>query len=190
MNIPRDAPLIYISFSSEINQVSAESLISTLANCANAGVKTVHILLSTTGGRVINGFNLYNMLKGMPFEVITHNVGQVDSSGILVFLAGEKRYATANSTFTFHGVGFTIEKERLEEKDLRDKLANVLNQQERMAAEFIQRANITAEEAAEFFGTEQTINADTALNKGIIHEIRDVHLTPGCPVISHVFQRQ
>ena len=68
----------------------------------------------------MNGLNIYNVLIGMPFELITHNVGNVDSIANAVFLAGTKRYACPHSTFMFHGVGFDITAGmRLEEKFLK-----------------------------------------------------------------------
>jgi ATP-dependent protease ClpP protease subunit len=79
-----------------------------MANCANALVKQVYLLLSTPGGNTREGLNLYNTFKGMPFELTTHNVGNVDSIGNAVFLAGSKRYATSSATFMFHGVGFDL----------------------------------------------------------------------------------
>jgi len=82
---------VYISFSAEINPNTTESLIAAMANCANQGVSRVHLLLSTPGGNVMNGMNLYNVLRGMPFKLITHNVGNVDSIGNAVYLAGEER---------------------------------------------------------------------------------------------------
>ena len=96
MDIPKGCPVVYISFSADIRQPTTENLITTLATCANAQVKQVYLLLSTLGGQVTNGFNLYNVMKGMPFELVTHNVGSVNSIGNVVFLAGSKRYATSN----------------------------------------------------------------------------------------------
>ena len=187
MDIPKDSPLVYVSFSADITQPSTEGLIAVMAQCANAQVKQVYLLLSTNGGQVINGINLYNVLKGMPFELIIHNVGSVNSIGTVVFLSGNKRYATQNSTFMFHGIGFDIEKQRFGEKQLQEKLSSLLNDQKRIATIVAQRTTLTEPEIAEFFRTEQTVNASDAKNKGIIHEIRDVNLSPGCPVISHVF---
>jgi ATP-dependent protease ClpP protease subunit len=34
----------------------------------------------------------------MPFRLVTHNMGKVDSIGNAVFLAGEQRYACPQST--------------------------------------------------------------------------------------------
>ena len=122
MNIPQGAPLVYVSFSAEINVNTTESLISIMANCANSQVQKVYLLLSTGGGQVMEGMNLYNVLKGMPFELTTHNVGNVDSIGNVIFLAGSKRYATPNATFMFHGVGFNVSQgQRLDSMSLKGK---------------------------------------------------------------------
>ena len=57
----------------------------------------------------MNGMNLYNVMRAMPFKLITHNVGNVDSIGNAIFLAGVARYACPHSTFMFHGVGFNCD---------------------------------------------------------------------------------
>ena len=103
---PEVPPVVYVSFSAEINANTTESLIATMANLANEAVPEVHLLFSTPGGLVMNGMNLYNVLRAMPFKLVTHNVGNVDSIGNAIFLAGEERYACPHSTFMFHGVGF------------------------------------------------------------------------------------
>jgi ATP-dependent protease ClpP protease subunit len=114
MNIPHKQPsnppeIVYVSFSAEVSPHTTESLLAVMSNCANQGVKTVYLLLSTPGGSVMNGLNIYNVLIGMPFELITHNVGNVDSIDNAIFLAGSKRYACPHSTFMFHGVGFDVQ---------------------------------------------------------------------------------
>jgi ATP-dependent protease ClpP protease subunit len=78
----------YISFSAEINVNTTENLIAVLAQQANQGVDHVYLMLSTPGGAVMNGLNLYNVMRAMPFKITTHNVGNVDSIGNAVFLAG------------------------------------------------------------------------------------------------------
>lgn len=190
MNIPEGTPLVYVSFSAEINPSTTESLISVMANCANSKVQQVYILLSTPGGSVREGLNLYNVLKGMPFELITHNVAEVNSVGNTIFLAGKSRYATPNATFMFHGVGFTSsQNQRFEEKDLRGRLSGILREQERIGGIISQHTNLRPEEVAGLFSEAQTKDASFALKKGIIHEIRDVQLVQGSPVISLVFKR-
>ena len=67
---------VYVSFTAEINASTTENLLAGCANLANAGVKTVYLLLSTPGGQVLQGITLYNTLRAMPFKLITHNVGE------------------------------------------------------------------------------------------------------------------
>lgn len=190
MDIPREAPLVYVSFSAEINPSTTEGLINAMANCANSKVQNVCLLLSTTGGSVMHGFNLYNILRGMPFELTTHNVGSINSIGNVVFLAGTKRYATANATFMFHGVGFDAPQGlRLEEKFLREKLQGIASEHNRIADTISQQTNLTKNEVTKFFRETQTKDANFAVGKGIIQEIRNVQIPSGCSVIPLVFKR-
>jgi ATP-dependent protease ClpP protease subunit len=42
-----------------------------MATLANQKATAVHLLISTPGGNVMNGLNLYNMLIGLPFELVS-----------------------------------------------------------------------------------------------------------------------
>jgi len=190
VEIAEGSPLVYISFSAEIIPTTTESLIAAMATCAIKHVHSVCLLMSTPGGSVMNGMNLYNVLRGMPFELSTHNVGNVDSIGNAVFLAGTKRYATYNATFMFHGVGYSVEqKVRLEEKDCREKLDGILNDQQRIGLIMTQHTRLTNIEIPLLFREARTKDVSYAIEKGIIDEIRDVQISPGCPIISFVFNR-
>jgi hypothetical protein len=57
-------------------------------------------------------------------------MGNIDSIGNAIFLAGKTRKACTHSTFMFHGVGFDIH-QRLEEKNLREGLDSILATQRR-----------------------------------------------------------
>jgi len=190
VNIPPNTPMLYVSFSAEISPKTTESLIAVMAEAANSNVRGVYLALSTPGGQVRDGMNLYNVLRGMPFTLTTHNVGSVNSIGNTVFLAGEKRYATANSTFMFHGVGFTITSAtRLEEQDMRDRLDTILADQKSIGSVIVDNANLNQRQVASLFRNQQTKDAGWAVDKGIIHEIREFQIPKGSPVVSLVFQR-
>jgi ATP-dependent protease ClpP protease subunit len=96
----------YISFSADINQMTTEHIIATSTNMIDKGFNRLYYLISTPGGNVMNGLNIYNVLRGLPAKIVFHNVGNVDSMGNVVFLSGDERYACPHSTFMFHGVGF------------------------------------------------------------------------------------
>lgn len=183
-------PPAYISFSAEITPQTTETLIAVLAEQANKQVQEVYLMMSTPGGLVMNGLNLYNVMRALPFRLITHNVGNVDSIGNAIFLAGAERYACPHSTFMFHGVGFDMEgKFRLEEKLMRERLGSLLQDQRRIGSIILDRTNLNSRQVGNLFREARTKDAAYALGTGIIHDIRDVQIPLGAPVISLVFQR-
>lgn len=191
-NPPQQRPdEVYVSFSSEISPHSSEMLIAAMAQHANAGVRRVNLLLSTPGGSVMHGITVYNTLRGLPFELVTHNVGNVDSIGNPIFLAGDTRYACPHSTFMFHGVGFNVSGNlRLEEKLLRERLGGIDADQKRIGSIITERTRLGDEEIAQLFLEAQTKNAQWAFDHGLVDEIRDVSVPNGHPVQALVFQRQ
>jgi len=182
--------VVYISFSAEINANTTESLIATVANLVNQGVRHIYLMLSTPGGSVMHGMNLYNVLRAMPVELSTHNVGNVDSIGNAIFLAGQNRYACPHSTFMFHGVGLDIQTGgRLEEKNLRETLDRILSDQQRIGSILEERTQLTPEQIAALFLEAQTKDAAFAVGCGIVNEARDVQIPKGAPVVTLVFKR-
>lgn len=183
-------PTVYVTFSAEINATTAESLISLLAAQANNGVQEVCLLLSTPGGSVMNGMNLYNMLRAFPFRLTVHNVGNVDSIGNAVFLAGHTRYATPHSTFMFHGVASGVQAgQALDAKTIRELGEGLAADEKRISGVIRERTSLSDEEIVRLFQEQSTKDAAYALARGIIHEIRDVRIPPGSPVLSLAFQR-
>ena len=191
LSAAKEENITYLSFSSEVSQKTTEALLGTCADLANKGADTVHLPLSTPGGNVLNGITVYNVLREMPFKLITHNVGGVNSIGNVVFLAGEERYAVPDSTFMFHGVGFDVtQPTRFEEKLLRERLDNVESDQRKIAAIINERASFAdQEEVASLFLKAATKDPAYALERGIIHDIRQVQIPRGAPIVQLVFQR-
>jgi ATP-dependent protease ClpP protease subunit len=188
---PQFSETVYVSFSAEIVPNTTETLIATASNLASQGVKQIYLMMSTPGGLVMNGLNLYNVLRALPVELITHNVGNVDSIGTAVFLAGTKRYACPHSTFMFHGVGFDVPQPmRMEEKLLRERLDGITADQRRIGSIIVERTKISNDDVAKLFLEAQTKDATFAVNQGIVSEIREVEIPPGNTIIPLVFQRQ
>jgi ATP-dependent protease ClpP protease subunit len=184
-------PPAFISFAAEIVPQTTEALIRAMADFTNQGFREIHLLLSTPGGSVMHGITIYNVIRGLPITVTTHNVGNVDSIGAVVFLAGERRYACSQATFMLHGVSFqTQQPSQFFEKNLKERLASVQADQERIKAIYSERAGINPETAEQFFLGESTINATDAVTRGIAHEVRPVQVPAGSPVLQLVFNRQ
>ena len=180
----------YISFSAEINANTTEQLIATATSLVGKGFDELYFLFSTPGGAVMNGMNAYNVLRGLPARIVFHNVGNVDSIGNAVFLAGDERFACPHSTFMFHGVGFDCNAGiRIEQKNAQEMLAGILADQTRIAGIIAERTRIDTAEAADLFKEARTKDSAYAADRGIVADIRDVNIPAGSPIFSLVFQR-
>lgn len=185
---PAQPSTAYISFSNAINQVTTEALLSVLAQQVSNGVEVVHLGLSTPGGGVMQGINAFNIMRALPIKLITHNVGNVNSIGNVLFLAGEERYACAHSSFMFHGVGFDITNPaRFEEKILRERLDSVLNDQNLIGNIIDERTDIDAKEIRKLFRAAATKDTAYALSKGIIHAVKPFEVPKGAKLFQLVF---
>jgi ATP-dependent Clp protease protease subunit len=188
--VPGIPDIVYVSFSAEINPNTSETLIATVSNIANKGVKNVYLMISTPGGSVMNGMNLYNVLRALPVKLITHNVGNIDSIGNAVFLSGAERFACAHSTFMFHGVGFDLNGQlRLEEKFLKEKLDSIGVEHKRIGSIIEERTKLERDAISKLFLEAQTKDATWSLECGIIQKIKDVNIPVGATVVPLVFQR-
>lgn len=176
-----------LSFTADVSPPTAQALLAAVASQLMQGFNDLHLLISTTGGRVADGLTIYNVLRALPINVTTYNVGTVSSIGNVVFLAGEKRYATKSSSFMFHGVGFDIERARFEEKDLNAKLAGLQNDQSLIADVITRHTKISKEQARELFLTAAFVPAAEAQRRGIVDEVRDIKFANEWPFLQLVF---
>ena len=67
-------------------------------------IEPLTINISSLGGATASGITIYNYLKRQPFHITTHNLGEVSSSAILLYLAGASRSTEAISKFMIHPV--------------------------------------------------------------------------------------
>jgi len=190
--IQQPRPPAYISFSAEINPNTTEALLAAFANFVNQGFREIFLLLSSPGGSVMHGITVYNVLRGLPINLSTHNVGNVDSIGTVIYLAGNRRYACPQATFMLHGVAFisATAPAQFFERNLQERIDSLRADQQRIAAIYQDRTGINSQEAEQLFLREQTINASDAVNRGLVHEPRDVQIPAGSPVIQLVFNRK
>lgn len=75
-------------------------------NELNTTVTTLNLYISSPGGSVSYCVTLYNFLKNKQdrLEIHTHNIGEVSSAAILVYLAGEIRTCDNIAKFLLHPI--------------------------------------------------------------------------------------
>ena len=186
------APIHYLSFSAEINQITTEQLLAAVSNLASQGTQEIHLLLSTTGGIVNCGISIYNTLRALPCKIVTYNVANVDSIGIVVFLAGEERFACQSATFGFHGVSQIVpggQPISLDAKLLSDWRESVSVNNLRIGQIYAKHITLDAEGIGQLFVEATTKQAGWAESVSLIHAIREPEVPPGVPIGSFVFPR-
>ena len=179
---------VYLSFHDGISPESANRCMNFCAKAIQQHApKQLYFLFSSSGGSVDSGVTLYNYLRGLPTKIIMHNVGSVDSIANAVFLAGEERYATSTSAFLLHGITWNFSQgANLTYSQLQETLSR-FDAAEKLCAQIIGgRTKLTVDEVRALFRQGQSKEPEFALEKGLIHEIKEVQVPNGAPLYSIV----
>lgn len=182
-------PDVRAIFTAEVNATSANNFANFLLANAAAGTTRLILGINSPGGNVVAGIAIYNVMMAMPYEIVTHNIGNVDSIANAMFLAGRERYACAPATFMFHSVGFNgVQGYRFEEKNLREHLDSVIADNKRIAALISARTRLTVPKAMRLFKEQRTRDAAWASENGFIAEIRDFVVPAGAGNVQMISQ--
>lgn len=174
-----------ILFSADISPESANKFASILADYAIAGVTKLTLAMNSPGGNVGAGVFLHNVMTTMPYDIATHNIGNVDSIATVIFLAGSMRKANSNSTFMFHGVGFDqIQPLRLEEKFLKERLDTIQAEHRRLAQLVSDRTTLSPVSVRRLYSQQSTRSAAWAKSKGLISEIGSFECPANVPLLT------
>ncbi len=175
----------WIQFAAPVNQMTAAQFINVITECLNSGATKLNILISTPGGTVIHGKSIFNFLKSLPLEIDIYNIGQVDSIGGVMYLAGTKRYAVENSSFLIHGISLMAEgRIDLPEKLLQEKLEALKKDRESISSIYAENTSIGLADFEKLMLDGTTISANEAIIKGIVTEIKAPLIPNGVKLIS------
>ena len=179
---------VFLTFYDNINLESANRFMDFCAKVIQQHKpQQLYFLFSSPGGAVDSGVTLYNYLRGLPQEIIMHNVGSIDSTANVTFLAGKVRYATKTSTFLLHAIIWNFFQAASLTYSQMQETINRFNAAEQLTAQIIgEQTKLTTEEVRDLFRQGQAKEPTFALEKGLIHEIRDVNIPDGAPLYSIV----
>jgi len=130
-------------------------------------------MISSPGGSVFHGLSLYNFLKGAPVELFTYNFGSVDSIGVVIFCAGDRRFCVPHARFLIHGVRFNISgNASFDEKQIEEHLKSLKIDQHNIARVIADTAQKPAHKVEEDMNNRITLNPSEAKDYGLVHEIK------------------
>lgn len=179
-------PTVYINFIAEINDRTAGNLLFLLTDQLRSGITKFHINIASNGGIVFHAVSIYNFLNGIEnVQIHTHNLGQIDSSANLFFLAGSSRSASKASTFLLHPPQMNFRnagEASLPIDFLKERLQSLEKDQAKMAEIIASRILKGPDEVIRMFNERKTYSSEEALDIGFIHEIREFVGTPNVPI--------
>jgi len=130
---------------------------------------TVDVEIHSTGGSLMDGVRMYQMLLEHKGEVRTL-ASTAASAAALIFLAGDVRKMRAESTLMFHDCSITATGSIDELQKIVDDM-KILNEQQYSMQE--KHSNLSLEEIIEMNKREDILTADKALEFGFATEIID-----------------
>lgn len=135
----------------------------------------IHLLVNSGGGSTGIAMSFYDAVTSwLHPKLTTIGSGDVDSSGIIIFLSGEKRFITKNTTMFFHLAGRTFGTDKrfstfdmemmLKEDNLKNfQYASVVS--ERTSGKY------TPEQILEMMAKNVIITPQEAVQMGLAHRI-------------------
>jgi ATP-dependent protease ClpP protease subunit len=173
---PLGARPIYVHFYAELRPETARALLTAMGECAERDAQEVHLLITSAGGGVHAGISLHNALRGMPFKLITHNMGHIASAGVVVYLAGEERLACSHSTFLLHGVTRSVAEGDFQATWFRESLDEILAIEAKTNAILAERTRLTKKQLDRFRESEEMKGSAAAVKCGIAHRVEDIEI--------------
>ena len=95
--------MLTYTFIGDINTNTVKELMGYITTY-NKPIHHLQLNISSLGGSVAHAITLYNFLKSLPCEISTHNLGEVTSAAVLIYLAGSTRTAEKISKFIMHPI--------------------------------------------------------------------------------------
>lgn len=174
----------YVIFSVPVDISTAQKFINIILGKLKEGKKIITVLIASPGGQVSAGINIYNFLKGIPAEVITHNFGQSDSIAVTIFCAGSKRYCTPDSRFLIHGIGFdAAQGQRFDEGLLGERLEGLKNDRITISKIISANSKRSTKEVEDDMLKGVVWTPEQAVGNGLVHEIRRELFEKGADVV-------
>jgi len=161
----------WIQFLSAVNSESFGLLVEIFQNAVLEGVERLHLLLSTPGGSVSYGLTLYALMRGLPIEVWTYNIGQVDSIGVVLYCAGKRRLAAPQTRFLLHGIRTHLEEGNYTGDQLRNILTELESDQRNICRVLAESTGQTLEKVEADLSRTVTLLPEQAREYRLVDEI-------------------
>ena len=179
-NVNCNTKRLYVRYSGGISQQSVLAFqTQILQRISLQGFNEIYLCLSSNGGSVNSGIEIYNFLKSLKnIKIITHNVGMVASIANVVFIAGQERYANQGTSFLIHGVKIVMPTNmEFSIYSLKEIVSNLERDEERIEDIYKNETSLSHDEIKQLFQAGESKNCDYAKEHKIIADIKDLSIS-------------
>ncbi len=139
--------------------------------------KEIVMIITSAGGPSGVGMSFYDTIRGvLKPQLVTIGSGDVDSSGVILFLSGETRFITKHSTMFLHLAGRTFENsKRFTAHDL-EMIAKEDRIKDSQYADIVSdnsQGKLTQKDALSMMQEETLLTPQEIISYGLAHTILD-----------------
>lgn len=135
----------------------------------------IHLIVTSHGGPTGIGMSFFDTMRNVYKPLLyTIGSGDVDSSGIIIFLSGERRYVTPNTTLLLHLAGRTFDTpKRFTTPDMESIIKEDTLKDYQYASVIAERSNgkLTPQKVLELMARNTVLSAQEAVEIGIAHAV-------------------
>jgi ATP-dependent protease ClpP protease subunit len=146
-----------VNFVSGITPKSIASLIEVTGLARNDGSSKIILNISSTGGDLAPVFGAYYHLRSLGIPLVSHNMGNIESSAMLLYLAADTRFAAPHSRFMIHNFNWSFAPGPVVHSDVREKVDSLDSDAKRYGDIFNERTK----------GAKCPVDVFKALNGGV-----------------------
>lgn len=95
-----------IEVNQDVDSIMASKIIRAMSKMVDISNAPIEILLATGGGDIDEGLAIYDAISTCPAPVKIKAIGEIMSSGLIIFLAANDRSASKHTRFMFHHLSF------------------------------------------------------------------------------------
>ncbi|CAN1602093.1 peptidase [Pseudomonas corrugata] len=166
-----------VHFHCQIDQGTTERFRDNCLEAIEKGADSLMLNLSTVGGSTNFGFTLYTFIKSLPVPVRAVNAGNIESMGIVMYLAASDRTTTPHSRFLIHPMNWYFGQKSVDHSRLREYLSSLDNDVARYVEIYVKETAGAATQLDIFkclCNEERVIPAENSLAFGIAHRVEQV----------------
>jgi len=162
-----------LRYTSNVSRALNEGVLKGMGKLLDQDEKEpIGLFVTSPGGATGTAMSFYDSVRHvLKPELVTVGSGDVDSSGIIIFLTGSRRYVTPRTTFLLHPAGRLFGNQRYTTREMDGMLAEdrLKNQQYAAVVAESSKGKLTVDRVLEMMEEHTVLTAEDMVMYGLAH---------------------